>query len=318
MGLTLAEILDPISNEAFKHWLKVNGLKHTAKNQGVLLELVQKLIDSGDLTVPRITEAVREIEEHGGKRLYLGHIDEAKAFTDKNAFIKHLNSLDLELSPEPCSTRRLPSKPKLNYLCWTGKEIRIKFSETHQEHKVDFDAGTVDWVDKTKVIVIATEPKTGFTKILMDSPERKHPHLLERGRNSGSYEEYYIHKALELLNGITFEFLNVETIIEKLIKIKPPIFEPTNHQVVTSEGYKIRYSGRSSILQETSYKLAEGVKDYERIPEATSGEWLPERSGDKLQRRVFMQVSERLKMVRFDAHCLPSEVEYAVSTIRSL
>lgn len=315
----LREIIGDVSQEAVKQWLKISGLKHSAGNEAEFYKLLDDLIGKGDLRIDQLRRLVIEIEEHRAKRVYLGKLINAKTIRLQQNFENHLNLLGLKLSPEPVKAKRLPSKPSLNYICWSPKEVRIGYSETHDFRKVSYATDTISWERETNIIAISAEPSTGFVKIFMDSPGQKHPHMVAYGaRNMDEYVVFYKKRAVELLGATDFRPIDLEKASEGIVKARPKIFDPRDFHVLTSHNSLLRLKNRSDVRDDPVFDASEKADEEGRVHEGVMGFWLPEASEGRLRRKLFMQLSRREDMIRFDAECLASEAEYAISRIREV
>jgi hypothetical protein len=200
----LRDIISYGSREAIKHWLKISGIKpHTAGNEADFYKLLHGHIGSGKVRLDQLRRVALEIEEYGGKRIYLGKLSDYKTIGLRQRFENHLRLLGYGIDLEPVKAKELPSKPYLNYICWTQKEVRIGYSETHEFLKQNRASMTLEFVPRTNVIIISAEPSTGAIKIMMDAPGDKHPHLLAyRGMGVNGYEVFYKELALKLLGEV--------------------------------------------------------------------------------------------------------------------
>src|SRR2546423_11065423 len=110
----LRDIINYGSHEAIKHWLKISGLRpHTASNEADFYGLLDRHVVSGDLRLNQLRSVALEIEEYGGKRVYLGKLSDYKTIGLKQRFENHLKPFGFLLDALPVTARRLPSKPHL-------------------------------------------------------------------------------------------------------------------------------------------------------------------------------------------------------------
>lgn len=315
----LREIIGDVSQEAVKQWLKISGLRHGAGNEAEFYKLLTDLIGKGDLRIDQLRKLVIEIEEYRAKRIYLGKLSSYRTIWLQQSFENHLKTLGLRLSPEPVKAKKLPSKPHLNYIYWSVKEVRIGYSETHEFRKVSYATDTIRWETETNLITISAEPSTGFVKIMMDAPGERHIHAVSYGaKNIDSYVNFYKKKAVELLGATEFRPIDLIKVTNGIVKARPQIFEPTDFQKLTSSNSSYRIKNRSDVTADPVFDASEKAGGKEQVNEGVSGYWIPEPSEKQLQRKLFMQVSRKEDMIRFDAECLASEVEYAISRIRAV
>lgn len=316
----IREIVSYGSREAVKHWLKIKGFHpHTAVGEANFYKLLDKHIVDGTLRIDELRRVALEIEEYGGKRVYLGKLSNHKTIQLRQSFENHLRDVRLRIDQEPVKAKRLPDKPHLNYICWTQSEVRIGYSETHQLLKQNRETMTLEWVPQTNLIVISAEPASGAIKILMDAPGQKHPHQATyAGQEINGYVAFYKNKASELLGAGEFRPLNLLKVVAGISKLDPTIFEETEALERTAHNRKQRIWGSSDVRDDPSYAAGARVDGDRRVVEGVSGWWLPQGSEKKLDRKVWMHVSTKEDMVHFPAHNLACEVDYAISRIRKI
>lgn len=316
----LREIASYGSHVAIKHWLKISGFKpYTATNDTEFYKLLNKHIGDGNLRIERLRRLALEIEEYRGKRVYLGKLSDYKIIGLRQRFENHLRTLGYELDQEPVKARQLPSKPHLNYICWSAQEVRIGFSETHEFLKQDRASMSMKWTPETKLIIISAEPSTGAIKIMMDAPEERHPHKATlKGQQIDGYEMFYKKKALQILGASEFRPLNLLKVSKGIIKAGTTVFEEIAAYERTAHNTRQRSWGRSDVRDDPAYAAGAKVDGDKRAVDGLGGWWLPEGSSEKLHRKMWMNLSRKEDMVQFPAHNLASEVEYAVSRIRGL
>lgn len=309
------------SHEAIKHWLKISGISpHTAGNEADFYKLLEKHVASGTVRVDQLRRVALEIEEYGGKRVYVGKLSSYRMTIGlRQAFENHLKVQGYGLSPEPVSARRLPSKPHLNYICWTQQEVRIGYSETHETLKQSRATMTLEYVPRTNMVVISAEPSTGFIKILMDAPGDRHPHQVTySGREIDGYVAFYKDRALKLLGASEFRPLDLLKVADGIVKAGPTIFDEREAYERTARGTKQKTWSRSDFRYDPAYAAGAKVDGDKRVIDGFGGWWLPEGSEGKLHRKMWMRLSRMEDMVQFPGNNLASEVEYAISRIREV
>lgn len=316
----LREIVSYGSHEAIKHWLKISRLKpHTAGNETDFYKLLSKHVSDGNLRIDQLRRLALEIEEYGGKRVYLGKLSAYQTIGLRERFENHIKLLGYRLSPEPIKARQLPAKPHLNYIYWSPQEVRIGFSETHENLKTSRASMTMEWVPRTNLITVSADPRNGSIKIMMDAPGEKHPHqVILKGQEIDDYEAYYKKKALQLLGASEFRPLDLLKIAEGIVKAGTKIFEETDAYERTARNSRQRTWSRSDVRDDPAYAAGAKVDGDKRVIESLSGWWLPDGSEGKLQRKMWMHLSRKEDMVQFPANNLASEVEYVISRIREV
>lgn len=316
----LRDIISYGSHEAVKHWLKISGIHpHTAGNERAFYDLLHKHVGSGKVRIDQLRQLALEIEEYSGKRIYLGKLSDYKTIGLRQRFENHLSSYGYSLSLEPVKARKLPSAPHLNYICWSTKEVRIGYSETHEFIKPNRAKMVLEPVPRTNLIIISAEPSSGFIKIMMDAAGDRHQHQVSyRGEQIDGYEVYYKNTALKLLGAAEFRPLNFLKVAGGIVKAGTTVFEERHSSELTAHNTKQRTWARIDMRDDPAYVAGAKVDGDKRVVEGLSGWWLPEGSDGKLHRKMWMHLSRKEEMVQFPAHNLASEVEYAISRIREV
>ncbi|HEV2859475.1 MAG TPA: hypothetical protein VGX48_00555 [Pyrinomonadaceae bacterium] len=298
-----------------KSWLRRHGLRHSADNETALIALIEKLLDKGDLTLEGLKSAVREIEEYGGKRVYLKQILDASVISDRRKFEKHLQELAIPLSLEKGDSIRTPSKPRLNYAIWSDEEVRVKFTETHTHVKFDKRTRKHEERAVTKFIVMSAEPQTGFLRIYMDPPGDEHPHENDRGVYTDvAYRDHYFSRAEEIFGEL--DDFKLAQAAERLLQADPPIYEPLLDSGWTPDNFKYTIAGRSDVRLAELYKS--GSNERPGLPDLVRGHWIQRMSGNQLERDLYMFIRAAESRIQFKADCLAVEVDYAISRIRTI
>ncbi len=338
MSESLNNLIHPdseVSDRVLKHWLKVNGFTHTADTKEKLYELLGKLIAGGELTRERLAGAVREIEEIGGKRIFLRHLFDKRAVRSQEAFEAHLKSKSLRLSETPTATIYKPDKPVINYIGWEQKEkdkdeggpkpkkkrgdrIRVKFSESHLKAvSTDLAAGTVEVEKKTKFIIASVELGTGFACIFFDYPGEGHPHKDNKGRSRRElYEKFYLDWITDLFDCQSLIPFELEPAADRLMNGPRRIFRIPFETVITGGKSRQTYSSVADVMNDPARMGAERADGSNWVFEELSGYWVPGMSGGRIQRELFTQIVRANSVIRVLADCLASEVEYVISKLR--
>ena len=321
----LRTLLASVSQRAFKHWLKTQEVPHTATNLDDLLRQIVRSLEKGRLTEPQVTNAIREIEESGGKRVFLRRAERPNSLKNTGVFEKHLESLDLAVSATESRPHVASREPSVVYVTWRAGStlrVRIRFSETHKAAEIDYAQNRVINTDVAKVVVAVADIDNHdvHVQVRMDSAERIHSHL---DSDSGApsevrYEDYYLDRTREILGCNNLELEDLGRAARILVEITPRIFELPSEKVRTGANSWQKYSSRGDVRDDPARKAAAAADGKKWVFEDIQGYWVPERSRKRLQRRLFMQLKRRRAMLRFLADCLEDEADYAVSTVRSL
>ena len=313
----LERIVGHVSQIAVKHWLKVSELEHSAGNTDEFYRRLSKLLESGRLTIDDLQGAALEIEENGGKRIYLRQLKGFESLSDRERFRSHLGDQGLSLSDMANKSIKTPPEATLNYVFWSEQQVRIKLSETHVELDVDYESR--EFIEKkvTKFALALVDLDSGFTQIRLDPPGEVHIHKNPQTGQSDSrlYEQFYLTRFLNILGGQELELYDLQDAAERLVNLTPRIFRLPHELVRTGANSRQRYSSRIDVRDDPARQGAAAADSQNWVFENLSGYWLPEASGGKLQRELFMELKRRPAMIRFLADCLAAEVDYAFSRI---
>lgn len=334
MTANLHKLINPdaeVSVTVLKHWLKVNGFSQPVVTGDDLAKLLDKLIKSGELTRQKLDDAVREIEENGGKRIFLRYLLDKSSVSSQKAFEKHLESKKLRLAETPTITKYKPKEPVINYISWEpkqdtkgkprkdkkrGDKIRIKFSETQLRRNVDLEAGKITDEEKTKFVVATVELGTGFTCIFVDYPELVHRHKDRNGISKRElYEQFYLNQISEIFDSPLAKY-DLEPVIERLVHTKPHVIRIPNEKVKTGGNSRQSYASINDVRYDPARQGAEQADGENWQFEDLAGYWIPEMSKGKLHRELFTQLVRANSIIRVLADCLASEINYVISRIR--
>jgi len=314
---SINSLISGVAQTALKYWLRRRGLRHSASNETALVSLIERLIKEGDLTLDELKAGVCEIEEHGGKQVYLKQLADLTVISSRRSFERRLDQLGMQLGEKTTESIRKPSKPVLNYAVWEDNEIRLKYSETHTH--LTFKKRTRDLVEerRSKFIVMSVEPATGFMRILMDPAGDEHRHLNDQSQPTApAYLDYYLARASEIF-GATENFDLIQPVTRLLAK-NPRVFDVRQDMGLTTDNFFYSFSGRADVRQGIGYKAAAGSNPGPGIPELIRGWWLESVSANRLERNLWSVIKTEPGMIQFRADCLATEVDYAISTIRSI
>lgn len=233
------ELLETVSMEAVKQWLKANGLKHSSPNKDEFKILLTGYEKDGTLTPEQIDAALLDFEEHGAKEYFFFHI-EPPPFKDKTRddFLEHLKTIKLWSGEDMILARSLYSEKRIragkdpeyrmvDYITWEdhddGPRIRAKFSETHERQSYDFNKEKVNVEKFTKIIVLIHEVLTGFTQVRFDRPTGAHSHYDEKDNMSKEAYQAYYRKMAALLLGIKVDdWFDPRRCMKTLARTDPP------------------------------------------------------------------------------------------------
>jgi hypothetical protein len=315
----LKDIIDYGDHEAIKHWLKISGLKpYSASTKQDFYKLLERHLGEGKIRLDQLRRLTLELKEYGGKRVYVGNLSNFKTIKLRERFEQHLKQLGHRTDAEPKRVTLLPSKPHLDYIWWSPKEVRIGYCETHESTKPDRSTMTLVPVYKTNYITISVDPGSGAVKIMMDAPGEKHPHQgTFPGEVVRGYVAFYRDAAVQLLGADDFRGLDLLK-IAKWIASQTTLFERKRAIDLTAQHSRVITISRSEVTDDPAYTAGAKVDGKDRVYAGLAGYWLPEGSEKQLHREIFMHLSQPEDMLQFPGINLASEVEYALSRIRSV
>jgi hypothetical protein len=316
----LENIVGHISQIAVKHYLKVNNHPHTAGNTDDFYELLARLIDRGNLSMDKLRAASVDIEENGGKRIYLKKLEATNQLRNKSAFANHLRNKGLNLDDSQTASIKTPPEPTINYIFWSDHGIRIKATETHS--KINFNTEKRTFIEEkvTNFALAILDFKSGFMQIRLDAPGEVHPHKSSYTGESDpqTYEDFYFDWFKELLDVKELPNYDISGVAECIVNTNPRIFRLPAELVRTGANSRQRYSCRGDVRDDPARQAAAAADSANWVYEDLRGYWIADESNGSLQRDVFMHLRRKPSMVRFLADCLAVEVDYALSRIRSL
>jgi hypothetical protein len=319
----IASMFEPVSGIALKHWLRLHKYYHSAGSNEELYKKLASYVRSGDIGYDKLKEAACDIEESGGKRIFL--FEGKSRFRSESDFRKSLRRLHIESDQTRRLSIKLPKKPTLNYVIWrrlskNGKqEIRAKYSETHVNIKVNKERRVFEETSETKLIVVVHCIQNGTTQVRFDSPGDTHHHKNTDGVSSTSvYHEFYFRKAVQLVGIGLLSPMDLRPAMEYLAnKESPRVFRLPHHVVRT---------GFNSILRCDAPSRDADVRDdpaHRGAARADKKNWAQEelkgyliRDPDKsAYRDVWMGILPKGE-IWFRRDCLEEEIDHAISRIK--
>lgn len=318
-----------VSNAAILYFLKTLSLKVPVLDRASLQKFIEENVNSGNLQADVFCNGIRDIEEHGGKEVYLRKIDDLKLLKDTKAMTDHLIENDLKISQAPLDTRRRPSgRAVFNYATLTDDDVRIKFTETHVHLKRI--GRKVEESEKTKCITFSVNRKTGFALIILDhAGHQLRGSSEESSLTHNQYFDEYLTKFTTYFGisepfvfsaGMRFAFGNAEDQIELL-----------NASAPDDEGVEAKFSRRKDLRKTKSYSriaksdLEKGYVIWKRNRKGDGDE--PEKRSEEkpksfirhnpLSRDIKVYVYPVEGRLSFRTEVLSQELLYVISTIRA-
>jgi hypothetical protein len=314
---SVEKLLHNVSVASIRSWLKGKSTNIAAGTRSRMIERVARLIQSSDVTLAELEEAVIGIEEASGKLIYLYKMQETPSLaTDIESTLKDLH---IELSEARSLAKPLPSRPTLAYALLRGNIIRAKWSETQERPVTDFEEDRVIYEKITKVVVLIANLQTGDVEIRYDRPETFNFHST-KPKAHRYYFDYYVNEARDILKALLVKS-DLQGALTKLIEGQPSLVRL--HRGGHTNQRNARFVGivrdkTLDIRDDEEYKAMFAERGEGWAYEEQSFYWLPTRSNGVLSREVFSHIDALECSVRMDADCWDAEADYAIQTIRSL
>lgn len=205
-----------------------------------------------------------------------------------------------------------PSSPKLNYIYWSPREVRIKYSETHT--RLTRDGRNFREKKHTRFIVISADIESGFVRIMLDPAGDEHNHFNDLNKNTEkAYEQHYFDKAQNLIGEM--ENYDISIISNRLLNQKPKLFNSYTLTGRNNKGAEITIKDHRDVektARSTYHDIEESVKKY------IDAGWLPRRSRGNLHRELRMRIYPGESKLAFRLDCLRSEIDYVISRIQEI
>lgn len=325
VDIIIRSIVNRVSFEALKQWLRETKRKHSFANKQLLLDfLLEKVNDSNEgIKFEELLNVALGIEENGSKDIYLYQLSDISHLRDKHKFQAYLDLRKLKIAEKPVWTIQNPKKPTINYILWSEVGIRVKWSEKqYRMGKINYETQTFEKEPVTKVVVLIVDFEDRLVRIQIDEPTRMHDHRdIETNKMSNAvYRTYYLREIVNLLN-ITelnkYELLSAAT---TLVSPKSNIIRLVNDHKITGRNSSFRFSCKLSldIRKDPAYKAALQVDENNNTTDDAFFYWLPEHSNNLITREVPMKLDRKSNMIKFHTNCLETEVNYALSRIREV
>jgi len=316
MKSSTKHLLDRVSQDSIKAWLKTKDLKSTFDNRTSLITLLSELIDSDEISEAELIVAIARIEEYSGHTIYFFQCDSSLNSVEdfknhmKNEKIKYVNIA------EPALLK--PEHPKVNYASYDeiSNCIYVKFTETQIKVKYDAENNSYTRIPVTKVNVISLNLKTGVVSLRLNKPERVHSHKKNGRSSKNQYMDYYKAKATKLFKFKRYEAFDLFILINNL-ESKPDVFRLKNSDVVSDDlgGGKFYTSSKGTDVRDTAmYELMNEKLQDEIIVSQIKGYILKsDENGTKISRDIYVTLDGKASTLTYLSDCLPIEIEYALS-----
>lgn len=317
----IKEYLQYLPKSALIHWLKRKGKIASAPPADGFYSKLNKLISKEKLAWSDLEAAVFDIEENGGKHIFLKVADGGFPKT-KAAFNTFLTNSDIPLIQRQRRSFRASTKPTINHIIWETVNginyIVVKFSELQEEVKLNTETGKVTFEPQPVFVVFRIDVGSGFTEARFDTPLQKHIHKdAEHKSSTAVYHQYYFDRLNALFPGIHIEQFGMAQICKYIIKERKFFRWSQDLNTVTGNG-KQKYSVASGDVRDLpARKAAEAEDGHNWLTDDIVGYWMSAPSGGVLWKDLFMRLSNRDSAIKFQKDCLAIELDYAVEKIRS-
>ncbi len=236
------QLFESVSMEAIKQWLKAQGLPYSQKSRELFFVMLTGYVNEGKLTLGQLKKAMLDFEEHGAKEYFFFTIDSPFKGKRKEDFLAHLETIELwsdnEMvlastlySDERVRAGKTPDYLMVDYITWEdhkdGPHIRAKFSETHKHLSFNPVTGVVTEEERTKIIVLIHDVKTGFTQLRFDRPSDVHDHVDDKHRISKEAYQAYYRRMVNYILGVYVEgWEDLRRFMKNLAHTPPPESPP--------------------------------------------------------------------------------------------
>jgi hypothetical protein len=310
------KVLANASIASIRSWLKSKGKRLSANTRDRMLDRVTKLIDKGDVTFAELQDAIIGIEEAGGKYIRLFDFNENRTTAEITAA---LGKMGIAIQAKRVPAKLNPAKASVEYAILKGNVLRVKWSETHEEPSMDFEADKIVYRPVTKIIVLIANLKSKHVEIRFDRPEKFNPHSNAPGAKD-AYFGHYQSQAEAALGSVKLLKTELQNALKHLVEDQPSLvrLHRDGHKNKGNATFHSTAGHGADIRQDEDFQamLAKSGKTW--AYEEHSFYWRPDMSKETLVREVFSHVNALDSSLRVDADCWDAEVDYAVQKIRDL
>jgi len=311
-----------ISHASLISWFKEIDVNITGTSTEQFVNNASSAIEEGEITFEQLERAIAEIEENGGKKIFLQKIVNFKDIDIKKliAFWKTKN-----ITPSKDNYVRVKSgvNPKFNYLYLENNIIKIKYSETQFQLEPNVDTKEFEEKELIVNIVCIVDCNDGFTQIRFDSPGNVHKHKNDEGKSTEhEYESYYINLFHNLFPELNFQDFSLNDTANYIARNEKEKFRLNKEVTSITDGAKQIYTSRTSkkdirdLIEQQGAEKAADLKVW--LSEDLTGYWLADSSEDQLSRDLFMRISIRHSQIRVQRDCLEKELNYGLDQLREI
>jgi hypothetical protein len=312
-------ILDKVSVEGLKAWLKAIGFKVPALSRTTITEFIVNLIAEAQLAEDALEAALIGFEEASDMRIYLLRLDKADAKAAKPSLTTRLRNFGIPISNTRkfAGNRSGPMSPV--YAVVEGDLLRVKWAEEHTKVTLNASSNGLNEKPVARRAVLIANFGEYTAELRLNPVENRHPHADPGGRmTADSYYNAYLQKADDVL-GCKTELVELRPVVKALVEEEDPrIVRIQIDDHTNQKNYKTKTTGpRLDIRDSPDWQLGYKRNGDTWAWDAQSFYWLPKVSSGFLTREVYTHINAEEKYVKVNADCSNDEVEYVVSQIRA-
>jgi len=313
----VSKLVSRASIASVRVWLQSQDHPHTAGSRKKLDLLLAGLIETGELSLADLEQAIIGIEESGGKRIMFFEMGpKSNGPSSMNDIVSELNKNGVSPSAQKTLAPEHVKHGRLVYAVVSNDVLRIKWTETHQAPVVDLDDETITWQDVRNIIVLEANLATRHAEIRFDKPEQKHPHGTGIA-SPNSYFQAYVQKS-EAILGYSLKLSELRPALKSLLESEPRVVKLHIEEHTNARRMRVRYVARAGdVRDDPEWKQPHTEGGAGWAYDAPSFDWLTEPSSGTLKREVFSHVDAASSMLRVLADCNEHEVRYAIQQLRS-
>ena len=312
-----------VGYSALTSWMSEHHIKLGSSDNW--LETLRKTIESGDLTLEQLSEAVAELDENSDKKIFLMQIENPGELTDKKKVLQGLNFRDRIIAGSKKWVNGSPTangNPTFINLYWEDDLLKIKYSELQWDSEADFENNRFIRTERRVNIVYVIDPVAGFVQLRLDSPGMIHHHKGDTGKSSETaYDAFYKDMLNKLLPDLVIRDLNLNGLANYLAGNEMNMFRINKGITTISNNAKQTYatgSAQADVRNLPEYAAAAALNNGIWRTEDLTGYWIAASSGGELTKDLFMRISRRSSQIRVQRGCLEKELNYGIGKIREI
>lgn len=315
----ISPILDKVSVDGLKAWLKALGFKVPVLNRTTVTDFIVYLIAKGQLAEDALEMALIGFEEASDMRIYLLRMDKGAAKAATSSLTTRLKNFGIPITHARrfAGTKSAPMSPV--YAVVESDLLRVKWAEEHTRVTINANGNGLDEKVVSRKAVLIVNFAEGTAELRLNPAENRHAYTDTAGRPTAeAYYGAYLQKAGDLL-GCKTEPLELRSVIKSLVKQEEPrIVRIQIDDHTNQKNYKTKTTGpKLDIRDNPDWQLAYKLNGDTWAWDAQSFYWLPKVSSGFLTREVYSHINAEDGYVKVNADCSNDEVEYVVSQIRA-